>query len=83
MILYLYLVEKMLAVWILKLMVTMKYTVLPRACGGSKEPLPTPRHGLSATIVDGKIFAIGGGPEAGLSISNVNEVFNPNQKLTK
>jgi N-acetylneuraminic acid mutarotase len=47
----------------------------------SKESLPTPRHGLSATNVDSKIFAIGGGPEAGLSISNANEVFSPNQNL--
>jgi hypothetical protein len=47
-----------------------------------KESLPTPRHGLSATI-DSKIFVIRGGPEAGLSVSNANEVFNLNQKLIK
>jgi N-acetylneuraminic acid mutarotase len=41
----------------------------------SKESLPTPRHGLTATTVDNNIFVIGGGPKAGLSVSNVNEVF--------
>jgi N-acetylneuraminic acid mutarotase len=45
----------------------------------SKQSLPTPRHGLSATTVDSKIFVIGGGPEAGLSTSNINEVFNPSK----
>jgi N-acetylneuraminic acid mutarotase len=42
----------------------------------SKEPLPTARHGLSASSVNDKIYVIGGGPEPGLSVTNVNEIFN-------
>ena len=42
----------------------------------SKEPLPTARHGLSAVSVNDKIYVIGGGPEPGLSVTNVNEIFN-------
>jgi N-acetylneuraminic acid mutarotase len=49
----------------------------------SKESLPTPRHGLSATTVNDQIFVIGGGPEAGLSVSNANEVYNPNEISAK
>ena len=43
----------------------------------SEEPMPTARHGLTATSVSDKIFVIGGGPQAGLSVSNVNEIFHP------
>lgn len=42
----------------------------------SKEPLPTARHGLSAVSGNDKIYVIGGGPEPGLSVTNVNEIFN-------
>jgi N-acetylneuraminic acid mutarotase len=42
----------------------------------SKESLPTARHGLSAVSVDDKIYVIGGGPEPGLSVTSVNEIFN-------
>ncbi|HEY8522668.1 MAG TPA: kelch repeat-containing protein, partial [Nitrososphaeraceae archaeon] len=42
----------------------------------SKEPLPTARHGLSAVSGNDKIYIIGGGPEPGLSVTNVNEIFN-------
>ena len=43
----------------------------------SQEPLPTARHGLSAVSVnDDKIYVIGGGPESGLSVTNINEIFN-------
>jgi N-acetylneuraminic acid mutarotase len=42
----------------------------------SQEPLPTARHGLSAVSVNDKIYVIGGGPKPGLSVTNVNEIFN-------
>ena len=44
----------------------------------SQEPLPTARHGLSAVtaVKDDKIYVIGGGPASGLSVTNVNEIFN-------
>jgi N-acetylneuraminic acid mutarotase len=42
----------------------------------SKQPLPTARHGLSAVSVNDKIYVIGGGPKPGLSVTNVNEIFN-------
>ena len=46
----------------------------------SQEPLPTARHGLSAVSVnDDKIYVIGGGPEPGLSVTSVNEIFNIRQ----
>ena len=42
----------------------------------SQEPLLTARHGLSAVSINDKIYVIGGGPEPGLSVTNVNEIFN-------
>ena len=42
----------------------------------SKEPIPTARHGLAAVSVNDKIYVIGGGPEPGLSVTSVNEIFN-------
>ena len=42
----------------------------------SQEPLLTARHGLSAVSFNDKIYVIGGGPEPGLSVTNVNEIFN-------
>ena len=42
----------------------------------SKEPLPTARHGLSAVSGNDKIYIIGGGPQPGVSVTNVNEIFN-------
>jgi N-acetylneuraminic acid mutarotase len=41
-----------------------------------QEPLVTARHGLSAVSINDKIYVIGGGPEPGLSVTNVNEIFN-------
>ena len=46
----------------------------------SREPMPTPRHGLGAVSVDHRIFVIGGGREAGLSISDINEIYSPGAK---
>lgn len=45
-----------------------------------QESLPTARHGLSAVSVNDKIYVIGGGPEPGLSVTNVNEIFNIREK---
>jgi len=42
----------------------------------SLEPMPTSRHGLAAVSIGNKIFVIGGGPEPGLSVSNVNEIYD-------
>lgn len=42
----------------------------------SQEPIPTSRHGLATVSFDDKIYVIGGGPESGLSITGVNEIFN-------
>lgn len=35
--------------------------------------LGTPRHGLGLAIADGSIWAVGGGPEAGLTLTDINE----------
>jgi hypothetical protein len=46
----------------------------------SEPPVPTARHGLAAVSVvddeDNKISVIGGGPQPGLSVTNVNEIFH-------
>jgi N-acetylneuraminic acid mutarotase len=44
----------------------------------SQEPMPTARHGLAAVtdVNYEKIYVIGGGPASGLSVTNVNEIFN-------
>ncbi len=39
------------------------------------QPLPTPRHGMSAVTAGDTIFVIGGGPIAGYSVTAVNEGF--------
>ena len=41
-------------------------------------PMPTARHGLGVTSIDDKIYAIGGGPNPGLSTSWENEIFDLN-----
>jgi N-acetylneuraminic acid mutarotase len=40
------------------------------------EPMPTSRHGLAAVSINDKIIAIGGGPEPGLTVSDVNEIYS-------
>jgi len=40
-------------------------------------PMPTGRHGVGAAAVGGRIFVIGGGRHAGISVSDANEVFLP------
>jgi N-acetylneuraminic acid mutarotase len=39
--------------------------------------LPTKRHGLASAVVDGRWYVIGGGRAAGLSVSDIVEVFTP------
>ena len=41
----------------------------------SEEPMPTSRHGLAAVSINDRIFVIGGGLKAGLSVSEINEIF--------
>jgi hypothetical protein len=38
-------------------------------------PLPTPRHGLAAQVVGGRLYVIGGGPTPNLSVSSAVEIF--------
>lgn len=42
----------------------------------SLESMPTSRHGLAAVSVGNRIFVIGGGPEPGLSVSDLNEIYD-------
>jgi N-acetylneuraminic acid mutarotase len=43
----------------------------------SEPAMPTARHGLAAIYPEGdKIYVIGGGPQAGLSVSRANEIFH-------
>jgi len=43
-------------------------------------PMPTPRHHLTAAVLDGRLYAIGG-RQAGLGSSiGVNEIYDPNTK---
>jgi hypothetical protein len=38
--------------------------------------MPTARHGLGAVSNEDRVYVIGGGPQPGLSVSNVNEIFH-------
>jgi hypothetical protein len=45
---------------------------------GSVGPdLPTKRHGLASAVVDGRWYVIGGGRAAGLSVTDIVEIFTP------
>jgi hypothetical protein len=37
--------------------------------------MPTARHGIAVEVVGDRIYIIGGGPEPGASVTNVNEIF--------
>ena len=37
--------------------------------------MPTARHGIAVEVIGDRIYVIGGGPEPGASISNINEIF--------
>jgi N-acetylneuraminic acid mutarotase len=41
----------------------------------SLSPMPTPRHGIWASVIGNQIFLPGGGIVAGFGATNVNEVF--------
>ena len=41
-----------------------------------ESPMPTARHGLASVAIDDKIYVIGGGPEPGLIVGGVNEIFS-------
>lgn len=43
----------------------------------SAPDLPTKRHGLASAVVDGRWYVMGGGRAAGLSVSDVVEVYTP------
>ena len=43
----------------------------------SLSPMPTPRHGIWASVIDNNIFVPGGGLVSGIGPTNVNEVFIP------
>jgi N-acetylneuraminic acid mutarotase len=44
----------------------------------SKGPdLPTKRHGLASAVIDGRWYVIGGGRAAGLSVTDIVEIFTP------
>ena len=40
------------------------------------EPMPTPRHGIGAAVLDGAIHIPGGGPVENFSVSDVHEVLD-------
>nr|MDQ4013505.1 galactose oxidase [Thermoproteota archaeon] len=42
----------------------------------SEPPMPTARHGLGAAPYEDRIYVIGGGPQPGLSVSDVNEIYH-------
>ena len=39
--------------------------------------LPTPRHGLGVVALGGRVYAVGGGPQPGLYVSDANESIAP------
>jgi N-acetylneuraminic acid mutarotase len=39
------------------------------------EPMPTGRHGAVAGTINGVVYVVAGGPQAGSSFSSVNEAF--------
>ena len=39
--------------------------------------MPTPRHGIGAAVVDGRIIIPGGGRQPGLAATHVNEAYLP------
>jgi N-acetylneuraminic acid mutarotase len=43
----------------------------------SLPPMPTARHGLAVAVVNGRLYAIGGGPQPGFSQTAVVEVYTP------
>ena len=40
-------------------------------------PMPTPRHGLAAIALEGRIHVVSGGPQPGGSYSAAHEILSP------
>jgi hypothetical protein len=40
-------------------------------------PMPTPRHGVGAAVIGGRVYVPAGGTEPGFAASTVNEVYTP------
>jgi len=45
-------------------------------------PMPTPRHGIGAGVVDGVIHIPGGSPVEGFGVTDVHEVLDPSSTVT-
>jgi hypothetical protein len=43
----------------------------------AKEPMPTPRHGLGAVAVNGRVYVQAGGREPGYAPTHANEAYTP------
>jgi N-acetylneuraminic acid mutarotase len=43
----------------------------------SAPPMPVARHGLASAGLDGRFYVIAGGRTAGLSVSDITEIFVP------
>jgi Kelch motif len=43
----------------------------------AKAPMPTPRHGIGAAVVDGRIYVAGGGTRPGFARTDVQEMYTP------
>ena len=41
------------------------------------EPMPTPRHGIGAVVIGGRVFVPGGGREPGFAATQANEAYTP------
>ena len=44
-------------------------------------PMPTPRHGIGAATLAGRIHVPGGGPQEGFGLTAVHEVYDSSQEL--
>ena len=47
----------------------------------TEQPMPTARHGFACVIDTNRIFLIGGGPEPGMSVTGVNEIYEVSPSL--
>jgi N-acetylneuraminic acid mutarotase len=47
----------------------------------TEQPMPTARHGLACASDKNRIYLIGGGPEPGMSVTGVNEIYEVTPSL--
>ncbi len=47
----------------------------------SQAPMPTPRHGIGAGVLDGRVHLPGGAPVQGFGVTGVHEVYEPPEDL--